>query len=154
MSSVNDAARLELAHAEHRRLFHRSIPVRAEHVHPHGWLNKRIAVLITSVVGTMWTAYAFAGLSLLGNPLWAPPWLQAIVTWISQNFLQLFLLSVVMVGQRVISAAGDARQAQMFQVTEAIHRLNIQQLAILEELRLVSGAGDAEKDSKGSDEPR
>lgn len=133
MASSNDGSRAEQAHAEHQRLFHQGRPVRSVDVHPHSSLNKRIAVFITGFVGTMWCAYVFAAISIAGMPLWAPPWLVSAVQWVSQNFIQLVLLSVIMVGQNVLAAAGDARQSQMFEITQSIHRLNVQQLQILEQ---------------------
>jgi hypothetical protein len=42
------------------------------------------------------------------------------VAWIAQTFLQLVLLSIIMVGQTVQSAASDARAAKEFADTETI----------------------------------
>ena len=63
------------------------------------WLT-RVGVAITKVVGTMWCAIAFAALACVslpavlstGNPT-------IIVAWVAQTFLQLVLLSIIMVGQ-------------------------------------------------------
>ena len=75
--------------------------------------NDKIAAAITSGIATMWCAYVFAGLALYGltgvhrnNPF-------EIVSWVSQTFLQLVLLSIIMVGQRVLSAASDLQAKQM-----------------------------------------
>jgi hypothetical protein len=43
-----------------------------------------------------------------------------IVAWIAQTFLQLVLLSIIMVGQRVQSLASDARAEKEFADTETI----------------------------------
>ncbi len=43
-----------------------------------------------------------------------------IVAWVAQTFLQLVLLSIIMVGQSVQSAASDARAAKEFADTETI----------------------------------
>ncbi len=43
-----------------------------------------------------------------------------MIAWIAQTFLQLVLLSVIMVGQAVQSAASDARSVQTYQDTEAL----------------------------------
>ncbi|MFZ1995589.1 MAG: hypothetical protein WAU75_15880 [Solirubrobacteraceae bacterium] len=43
-----------------------------------------------------------------------------IVAWIAQTFLQLVLLSIIMVGQTVQSTASDARAAKEFADTETI----------------------------------
>jgi hypothetical protein len=101
------------------RAIHAQGPVKAEHHHPLagavggiGRFNRGLAVAITAGVGTMWCAYAFTALSLLGNPVWSPPWLVQAVQWVSQNFLQLVLLSILMVGQAVLSLAGDAQRVR------------------------------------------
>jgi hypothetical protein len=62
--------------------------------------NEKIALLVTRGVSTMWCAYLFAVLAVYGFPyhdLKAP----ALIQWMSQEFLQLVLLSVIMVGQKV-----------------------------------------------------
>jgi hypothetical protein len=68
--------------------------------------NRRVAEKITSVVSTMWCAYIFAAIALIsfpaairtGDPL-------VIVAWVAQTFLQLVLLSIIMVGQQSSSDA-------------------------------------------------
>jgi hypothetical protein len=104
---------------DHLREIHARGPVRSAGHHPLAELripgrlarlNRRLAVGITGTVGTMWCAYAFAALSLAGMPLWAPPWLVQAVQWTSQNFIQLVLLSVILVGQSVISLAADTQR--------------------------------------------
>ena len=68
--------------------------------------NRRIAEKITAAVSTMWCAYIFAAIALIslpaalrtGDPL-------IIVSWVAQTFLQLVLLSILMVGQQASSAA-------------------------------------------------
>jgi hypothetical protein len=71
---------------------------------------------ITSVVGTMWCAIAFAILALVSLPgAIASGSLVMIVSWIAQTFLQLVLLSVIMVGQDLQSRG----TAQLIQETHA-----------------------------------
>jgi hypothetical protein len=87
-------------------------------------LNDRIAVKITKGVGTMWTGYLFGLLSLFSLPAILhlvfpkltifPHWiisasLISLIAWISQNFLQLVLLPIIMVGQNVIQSQQDAK---------------------------------------------
>jgi hypothetical protein len=48
------------------------------------------------------------------------PSLILVVAWIAQTFLQLVLLSVIMVGQSVQSAASDARAVKTFEDTQVI----------------------------------
>ena len=83
--------------------------------------NAKLALLITRAVGTMLCAYAFAALALLSLPAAiSTGQLIIIVAWIAQTFLQLVLLSIIMVGQRVQSAASDARAEKQFADTEVI----------------------------------
>lgn len=68
--------------------------------------NQRLAVGLTRVVGTVWTAYTFAGLAIIG--LLAilgvfSPIVALLVAWLSQTLIQLVLLPVIMVGQNVLS---------------------------------------------------
>jgi hypothetical protein len=92
-----------------------------------GKLNRWLAVRITNGVGTMWCAYVFALIALAGLP-------QAIqqsvagghfsplplVQWVAQTFLQLVLLSVIIVGQNIAAAASDARAAKTFDDVEQL----------------------------------
>jgi hypothetical protein len=88
--------------------------------------NAKFAVLITRLVGTMWCAYLFGVIALLGLGPALKPGGEGIVAWIAQTFLQLVLLSVIMVGQNVQSLASDARSANTYKDAEAIlDRLDI-----------------------------
>jgi hypothetical protein len=44
----------------------------------------------------------------------------AIISWIAQTFLQLVLLSIIMVGHAVQSLASDARAERTFKDTETV----------------------------------
>jgi hypothetical protein len=90
-----------------------------EHVGYNGWL----AVQITKVIGSMWCAYAFAALALISLPQAIHDGIYALVSWVSQTFLQLVLLSVIMVGQRVLAKASDKQALQTFRDAEAILEL-------------------------------
>ena len=70
-------------------------------------LNKWLAVKLTNAVGSMWTAYIFSILALIGLPSALKQGTLAIVQWIAQTFLQLVLLSVIMVGQKVQAEANE-----------------------------------------------
>jgi hypothetical protein len=83
-------------------------------------LNGTVARLITEGVGTMWCAYAFAALALVALPQAVKGGALTIVQWISQTFIQLVLLSIIMVGQQVISAASDERAIHTYEDAEAI----------------------------------
>ena len=67
--------------------------------------NTFVAEKITAGVATMWCAYLFAIIALISlpNAIKSGDTL-VIVSWIAQTFLQLVLLSIIMVGQSVSSA--------------------------------------------------
>lgn len=83
-------------------------------------VNAKIAVLITRIVGSMWCAYVFAIIAFLGLGPALKPGGEGLIAWIAQTFLQLVLLSVIMVGQAVQSAASDARSEQTYEDTVKI----------------------------------
>src|SRR5579884_3099849 len=89
--------------------------------------NAKLALVITRSVGTMACAYVFAVIALISLPAAINSGqVIVIVSWIAQTFLQLVLLSIIMVGQSVQSAASDARAAKEFADTETIlDRLDI-----------------------------
>jgi hypothetical protein len=82
--------------------------------------NAKFAVLITRLVGTMWCAYLFGVIALIGLGPALKPGGEGIVAWIAQTFLQLVLLSVIMVGQNVQSLASDARAVNTYKDAEMI----------------------------------
>jgi len=97
---------------------------------------------ITSIVGTMWCAIAFAILALVSLPgALATGNLVTIVSWIAQTFLQLVLLSVIMVGQdlssrktaQLIVETHEATQAE-FKLAQLDRRRNAEELADLKKI--------------------
>lgn len=62
--------------------------------------NERLAEAVTKGVGTMWCAYAFAALACISLPQAIAGGASTLIAWIAQTFLQLVLLSVLMVGQQ------------------------------------------------------
>lgn len=89
----------------------------------HIGFNGRLAILITNTVGTMWCAYLFAILALLSFPDAVRGGLAPLIAWIAQTFLQLVLLSVIMVGQKVAAAASDKQALQTYQDAEALIKI-------------------------------
>lgn len=71
--------------------------------------NSKVALIITKMVGTMWCAYAFTILALISLPQAISGGTATLVSWTAQTFLQLILLSIIMVGQDVISQKTEAR---------------------------------------------
>jgi hypothetical protein len=108
-----------------------------------GRINTWLAVRITKTVGTMWIAYAFAGIALISLPAAiASREIIVIVSWVAQTFLQLVLLPIIIVGQNVIQAANDARAEADHETLTAVHRITVDvhaineaQTAILKELQ-------------------
>ncbi|WP_309606182.1 hypothetical protein [Phenylobacterium sp.] len=85
--------------------------------------NGRFAILITNSVGTMWCAYAFAILALISLPEAIKGGTASLIAWIAQTFLQLVLLSVIMVGQKVSAAASDKQALQTYMDAEALLKI-------------------------------
>ena len=98
--------------------------------------NAKLAVIITHAVGSMAMAYIFSLIALTSLPailiqagvltksavpqFLTKPGLILIVAWVAQTFIQLVLLSIIMVGQDVQSIASDARAENTFKDTQAI----------------------------------
>jgi len=88
---------------------------------PVARFNTWLALKITTGVGTMWCAYAFTVIALIslpaaiksGNTI-------TIISWIAQTFLQLVLLSIIIVGQNVQSAAADKRSEATYEDADAV----------------------------------
>jgi len=91
--------------------------------HEHIGFNGRIAVLITSAVSTMWCAYIFAIIALISLPAAISGGTAALISWIAQTFLQLVLLSVIMVGQKVAAQASDKQAIQTYKDAEALLKI-------------------------------
>lgn len=72
--------------------------------------NEWLAKKITDGVATMWCAYLFAILALISLPAALKTHdVVTIVAWIAQTFLQLVLLSIIMVGQNLNSAGVEQK---------------------------------------------
>ena len=89
----------------------------------HVGFNGRLAVFITSAVGTMWCAYIFAIIAFISLPEAIQGGTSVLISWIAQTFLQLVLLSVIMVGQKVAALASDKQAEQTYKDTEALLKL-------------------------------
>jgi hypothetical protein len=111
-----------------RRHIGQAISIRGlrEDVERADGINAKIAVFLTNIVGSMWCAYVFAVIALIGLPPALKPGGEGIIAWIAQTFLQLVLLSVIMVGQNVQSVASDVRSQHTYDDTVLIlDRLDI-----------------------------
>jgi len=127
------------APAEHKP---RLITSRSVHRQVHGGgtggrFNSWLAVHITRAVGTMWAAYLFVLIALVSLPQALHAFLTGDtyvgIAWLSQSFLQLVLLPIIIVGQNVISASQDARAEADHITLTTLHAINVQQLKMLEQ---------------------
>ena len=91
--------------------------------------NTNLAAKVTTGVATMWCAYAFAAIALISlpNALKSGDTI-TIVAWVAQTFLQLVLLSIIMVGQNVASAAVEQK------ITET-HTASLDEFELAKEAR-------------------
>jgi hypothetical protein len=113
---------------------------------PVARFNTAFALKITAGVGSMWCAYIFAAIALFGLPSAIKNGLGGIVQWIAQTFLQLVLLSIIIVGQNVQASASDERAENTYQDAEAVlhEALQIQEHLIKQDQeleRLISTLG-------------
>ena len=94
--------------------------------------NQKLAVKITSAVSTMWAAYIFAAIALISLPAAIRSGDSlVIVAWIAQTFLQLVLLSIIMVGQ----AQSAAEVAKIINET---HSASISEFEMAKEARAIA----------------
>jgi hypothetical protein len=100
-------------------------------LHRQEWLD-RLGVWITQGVATMWCAVIFLIIALVSLPAAiASHDAYVIVSWISQSFLQLVLLPIIMVGQKVLGA----QIAPLKEHHEANHNKLSDIIAMLEDLK-------------------
>lgn len=125
------------AHMAHRpRLVtSRDVQVQIHGQGPIGRFNNRLALMITRAVGTMGAAYVFVLIAFVSFPQAMSAFLSGNtvvgITWLSQSFLQLVLLPIIIVGQNIISASQDARAMADHETLTALQVINVQQLRLL-----------------------
>ncbi len=111
-------------------------------------VNMRIAVGLTKSVGTMWTAYSFAVLAIVG--LLAilgvlPPLVALLVVWASQTFIQLVMLPILSVGQNVLGRHAELMAEEQFNTTmntyhgieEIMQHLSAQDAELLRQTKML-----------------
>ena len=109
----------------------REPPVKVHDMLPKGnpvmRFNTWLALKVTKAVGTVWCAYAFAALALVSLPAAIASHNPVIlVSWVSQTFLQLVLLSIIIVGQNVLAAASDKRAEATYEDADAVLHTSLQ----------------------------
>lgn len=107
--------------------------------------NKRLALFITQNVGTMTCFWLFCVISLssllavmyAAHIIGPVGFLTAggfilMVSWVSQNFIQLVLLPALMVGQNLQNEAADARATKTFEDVEEVRKNILRVLDLLD----------------------
>ena len=85
--------------------------------------NGQLALWITTGVGTMWCAYLFGVISFISLPAAINGGVAELINWLTQTFLQLVLLSVIMVGQKVAAKTADKQALQTYKDAEALLKI-------------------------------
>lgn len=111
--------RISFSHQPHPRIEERTQAGPPTTADEHVGINGRIALALTGAVGTMWCAYAFAILALVVLPEAIGGGLLPFVQWVSQTFIQLVMLSVIVVGQNILARASDKRAVMTYRDAEA-----------------------------------
>ena len=111
--------RLDFKHFRHPHIEARKETGPPKTREARGDINGRIAMALTAAVGTMWCAYVFALLALVVLPQAVHGGLLTLVQWVSQTFIQLVMLSVIMVGQSIMGQASDKRAEMTYKDAEA-----------------------------------
>lgn len=94
--------------------------------------NNWIAKKITDGVATMWCAYLFAAIALISLPSAIRSHdVLTIVSWVAQTFLQLVLLSIIMVGQNLSSRNVE-------QMIKETHTASIGEFELAKEARTIA----------------
>lgn len=89
----------------------------------------------------MWCAYAFTIIALISLPDAIKGGRGALISWIAQTFLQLVLLSIIMVGQKVAAVSSDKQALQTYEdaealleITDGMHKLLKQNTTLTEQI--------------------
>jgi hypothetical protein len=94
--------------------------------------NRKLGVRLTAMVSTMWCAYIFAAIALISLPSALKSGdTVIIVAWIAQTFLQLVLLSIIMVGQ-------DVQSRSVEQKINETHEASLGEFELAKEARTVA----------------
>ena len=98
-----------------------------QRIRDEGGINAAIAVFLTKHVGSMTCAYLFALLAIAGFPGLLGEFAAKLVQWTSQTFIQLTLLSVIMVGQSVLSKHQEMVSENSYEdIVEILQHLDAQ----------------------------
>ena len=120
-------AGIDFVHHPHPQTEARKLAAPPKVADQHIGFNGRVGATITRSVGTMWAVYiaffiqvTWMALATIGVwELKKDPYPFAFLLFLS-NIVQLLLMFVIMVGQRVLGAASDKRAVVTYQDAEAI----------------------------------
>jgi hypothetical protein len=110
--------------------------------------NAWLAIKITTGVGTMLCAYIFAIIAFISLPAAIQSGqLIVMISWIAQTFLQLVLLSIIIVGQNIAASASDKRAEDTYKDADAtLHEAaEIQKHLLAQDTALTDLAGTMRK---------
>lgn len=108
-------------HIEHRKRYApKAAADLTKKIGPITRFNTFLGVKITNAVGTMWCAYIFAALALVSLPEAFKGGTASLVAWTAQTFIQLVLLSIIIVGQKIAGEATDKRAIDTYNDAEAV----------------------------------
>lgn len=112
--------------------------------------NARIALGITVAVGSMTCAWLFGLLAVAGLPTALQPGNIGLLFWFSSDFLQLTLLSVILVGQNLQAKASDKRAEQTYNDVELLlHELRELKTMLAAQITLQGGGSGTESHTGG-----
>jgi hypothetical protein len=130
-----------MKHTPHPHIEKRKQNAKPSYDQQSAGFNNWLAVKITNVVGTMWCAYVFTIIALISLPDAIKGGRSTLIAWIAQTFLQLVLLSIIMVGQKVAAAGSDKQLQQTYddaeallQITDEMHKLLKQNTTLTERI--------------------
>lgn len=114
--------------------------------------NAWLAVKITDAVSTMTCAYVFAALAFVSLPEAIHGGVPTLIAWIAQTFLQLVLLSLIMVGQKIQQDGLDSLHEKHEVVTD-FHEQHASDLVVLHQKHdelydLIKGMVDEKRKAK------
>lgn len=84
--------------------------------------NNWLALKITKTVSTMYCAYFFAILAIIGFPYGSEA-IKDYIQWLSQTFIQLTMLSIIMVGQELLTQHHKKHTKHLEDIHKKLDRL-------------------------------
>lgn len=134
---------------EHNPHPHKPRNVNLIHKEERQSVNDKIALVLTKSVGSMWAAYTFVVIAVVGllailgilSPLVA-----LLVAWASQTLIQLTLLPIIMVAQNVLNRKQELQADEQYERTKKIYsdivqimeHLNAQDAELLRQSELIA----------------